>query len=113
MPTSSVVTPAPAPPAVASPCAVSSPTLAASTAPSTDTPTVPPIERKNETVELAAPRSVGATEFCTASTRFCIVMPRPRPMTKRKAPMSTRCVSWSIVASIANPATMNSAPTTR
>ncbi len=31
------------------------------------------------TVELAEPRSAGLTWFCVHSTRFCIIMPMPRP----------------------------------
>ena len=51
----------------------------ASTAPSAETPIEPPIERKNATTELAAPMSARAALFCTASTRFCMVAPRPTP----------------------------------
>lgn len=51
----------------------------AMTAPSAETPIAPPRERKKVTVELAAPRSLGATWFCVDSTRFCIIMPTPRP----------------------------------
>jgi hypothetical protein len=49
-------------------------TRLASTAPSTDTPMVPPSERKNVTEPVAAPSSRIGTAFCTASTS-CIVMP--------------------------------------
>ncbi len=49
------------------------------TAPSAETPTAPPRERKKVTVELAEPRSAGDTWFCVARTRFCIIMPMPRP----------------------------------
>ncbi|MDH6498154.1 hypothetical protein M2156_004373 [Streptomyces sp. SAI-149] len=31
------------------------------------------------TVELAEPRSLGSTWFWVHSTRFCIIMPMPRP----------------------------------
>ncbi len=51
------------------------------TAPSAETPMAPPRERKKVTTELAEPRSSGATWFCVARTRFCIIMPMPRPMT--------------------------------
>ncbi|CAM5624888.1 hypothetical protein SMICM304S_05385 [Streptomyces microflavus] len=51
------------------------------TAPSAETPIAPPRDRKKVTTELAEPRSSGATWFCVARTRFCIIMPMPRPMT--------------------------------
>ena len=77
--------PAPAPvgtiPTAASPAAVYVATRCASSAPSAETPTAPPRLRKNVTVELAAPRSLVATTFWVASTRFCIIMPSPAPST--------------------------------
>ena len=48
-------------------------------APITETPTVPPSDRKNVTPELATPISVGRAVFCTMRTRFCIVVPTPAP----------------------------------
>ena len=45
------------------------------------TPAEPPIERNIATSELAEPRSAADALFCTASTRFCIVAPRPTPTT--------------------------------
>ena len=59
-----------------------------STAPSAATPIEPPMLRKNATTELAAPMSAWAVLFCTASTRFCMVAPRPTPRTAMKAPTS-------------------------
>ena len=69
----------PGTPAAARSWVIWSVTRWASTAPSTETPIVPPSERKNATDELAAPMSRSGTVFCTASTRFCMVMPTPTP----------------------------------
>lgn len=63
------------------------------TAPSAETPIAPPRERKNVTVELAEPRSDGATWFCVESTRFCIIMPTPRPSSAMKIAMCQYVVS--------------------
>ncbi len=63
------------------PSRVLSCTRVASTAPRTETPTAPPRVRKNATVAEAAPMSRTSTVFCTARTRFCIIAPRPMPMT--------------------------------
>ena len=63
-------------------------TRPASTAPSTETPTAPPKERKNATEALAAPMSLARTVFCTPSTRFCISRPMPIPSSNRKMPAS-------------------------
>lgn len=52
--------------------------------PSAETPIAPPRERKKVTVELAEPMSSGATWFWVQSTRFCIIMPMPRPMSAMK-----------------------------
>ena len=54
-------------------------TRVASAAPMSETPTVPPRLRKKVTPELATPISDGFAVFCTARTRFCIVMPTPAP----------------------------------
>ena len=54
-------------------------TFVAMRAPSTETPMVPPSERKKAMPELATPISAGVTAFCTISTRFCMTMPRPAP----------------------------------
>ncbi len=40
----------------------------------------PPRVRKNATTELAAPSSCIGTVFCTARTRFCMVIPTPQPI---------------------------------
>ncbi len=61
--------------------------------PSTETPTAPPRDRKKVTVEDAAPRSLGSTWFCVQSTRFCIIMPTPRPISAMKTPMCQYGVS--------------------
>jgi hypothetical protein len=53
-------------PAAANRAGISPATRSASTAPSTDTPIVPPSDRKNVTVLVAAPMSRNATVFCTA-----------------------------------------------
>ncbi len=66
-------------PIPARPSAVYVVTWVASTAPSAETPIVPPRVRKNATTELAAPSSLIGTVFCTARTRFCMVIPRPQP----------------------------------
>ena len=42
---------------------------------------------ENVTTEEAAPRSLGATWFCVQSTRFCIIMPTPAPVTVMKPPI--------------------------
>jgi hypothetical protein len=84
-----------------------------STAPSADTPMEPPIERKNATTELAAPMSRCAVLFCTASTRFCMVAPRPRPSTDMKAPTRSRLVVASIVLSSDRPRMTSTMPPTR
>ncbi|SLJ18807.1 Uncharacterised protein [Mycobacteroides abscessus subsp. abscessus] len=65
----------------AKPSADSSLTRVASTDPSTDTPIAPPKVRKKATLLEAAPMFCTLTVFCTASTRFCIIMPMPRPIT--------------------------------
>ena len=52
----------------------------------------PPRLRKNVTMELAAPRSAGATWFCVERTRFCIVMPTPRP----RIAMKTATCQYSV-----------------
>lgn len=44
-------------------------------------PTEPPIERNRVAPEVATPRSLYSTAFCTASTSTCITIPRPRPST--------------------------------
>ena len=107
--------PEPADPAAPSgrPAVMSEPTRALRTAPRTETPIVPPRLRKKATAELAAPRSCAATVFCTASTRFCIVMPMPVPSTKRKTPSSGMGVAWLMVASSPKPRTTASEPATR
>jgi hypothetical protein len=66
---------------------------------------VPPSERKNATDELAAPMSLSATVFCTASTRFCMVMPTPMPTRAIPMPMYHSGVSWPRRDSAANPTT--------
>ena len=53
--------------------------------------------RKNATSERPAPMSSKRTVFCTTSTRFCISMPTPAPITNMKAPSSTRLVVSSSV----------------
>ncbi|CAM5532187.1 TRAP transporter large permease subunit [Streptomyces] [Streptomyces violaceorubidus] len=58
---------------------VAAATRLARIAPRTLTPMVPPMLRKNDSTEVAAPRSVAATSFWAASTRFCISMPTPTP----------------------------------
>ena len=85
----------------------------ASTAPSAETPIEPPIERKNVTTELAAPRSDCATLFCTASTRFCIEAPSPRPSTLIDAPTYSRLVVASMRESSSRPTTTSVMPPTR
>jgi hypothetical protein len=82
-------------------------------APSAETPIDPPIERKNATIELAAPMSAWAVLFWTASTRFCIVAPSPRPSTAMKPPTSTSGVVASMVPSRASPTTTSTIPPTR
>ena len=42
-------------------------------------PSVPPIDRKKLEEADATPMSLAGTEFCMASTRLCMFMPRPRP----------------------------------
>jgi hypothetical protein len=42
-------------------------------------PTVPPIDRKNVTAEVATPISRGDTAFWTASTMGCMLPDRPSP----------------------------------
>src|SRR5690625_7623909 len=59
-------------PARSSPSPTVVATREANTAPSTDTPVVPPKERKKATAPLAAPTSRNGTEFCTTNTRFCM-----------------------------------------
>ncbi len=72
----------------------------------------PPRERKNVTTELAAPRSAGATWFCVARTRFCIIMPMPRPITNMKTAMCQYSVSYRMVPSIPRPAVSRKPPLT-
>ncbi len=74
---------------------------------------VPPSERRNETSELAAPMLRRSTVFCTASTRFCMDMPTPRPSTTRNPQISRIGVVWSIVDSSASPVVISTAPVTR
>lgn len=54
-------------------------TVVATAAPIAATPAEPPRVRKKVTPEVAAPMACGSVVFCTTSTRFCIVMPMPRP----------------------------------
>ena len=82
----------------------------ASSAPSTETPTEPPIDRKNATTELAAPMSACAVLFCTARTRFCMVAPRPRPSTVMNTPIHTSEVVASMVPSSPIPTTTSAMP---
>ena len=84
-----------------------------STIPSTVTPIVPPIDRRNATSELAAPTSVTSTVFCTARTRFCMDRPTPRPSTARYTPRSGIDVVWSMVESSDRPVVVRIAPATR
>ncbi|GAB3960382.1 hypothetical protein GCM10027614_82100 [Micromonospora vulcania] len=99
-------------PAAARSWVIWSVTRRARTAPSTETPMVPPSDRKNATLALAAPMSLSATVFCTARTRFCMVMPTPVPTMNMAAPTRTSDVSWSMVPSSANPATRMIEPAT-
>ena len=69
--------------------------------------------RKNATTELAAPMSACAVLFWTASTRFCMVAPRPRPSTAMKAPTSHSEVASSMVASRPRPMITATMPPTR
>lgn len=64
------------------------------------------------TTELAEPRSDGATWFCVASTRFCIIMPMPRPMTAMKTAMCQYVVSYRMVPSSPSPAVTRKPPLT-
>ncbi len=82
------------------------------TAPSAETPIAPPRERKKVTTELAEPRSDAATWFCVASTRFCIIMPMPRPITNMKIAMCQYVVSYRMVPSIPRPAVSRKPPLT-
>ena len=103
----------PSMPSAASPSVTFWVTWWLSRAPSAETPIEPPIERKNETTELAAPMSAWAVLFWTASTRFCIVAPSPRPSTAMNAPTSTSGVVASMVPSRVSPTTTSTMPPTR
>src|SRR3954454_15547153 len=81
-----------------------------STAPRAETPIDPPIERKNDTTELAAPMSAWAVLFWTARIRFCMVAPRPSPSTAMNAPTSSSGVVASMVLSRAGPTTTSTMP---
>jgi hypothetical protein len=97
-------------PAAAS-CRVIEPaTWSASTAPSTETPIAPPSERKNATDALAAPMSRSGTVFCTASTRFCMLMPTPTPTPNMPSPTNHSGVSCCRKLSSANPPTSTTVP---
>ena len=100
-------------PIAARPSATLAATWWLSTAPSAATPIEPPMLRKNATSELAAPMSDWAVLFCTASTRFCMVAPRPRPRTAMKAPTWTSGVVASMVASRLRPMMTATMPPTR
>ena len=56
--------------------------------PNTATPKELPMERKNVTPEVAAPRSRYCTAFCTTMVSTCITMPRPNPSTNMYASRS-------------------------
>ena len=69
---------------------------AAKIAPNTATPTEPPIERKKVAVDVAAPMSRGAAEFCATSTSTGITVPMPMPTTSMYSEDVARVVStWS------------------
>ena len=68
-------------PSLVRPSATLAATWWLSTAPSAETPIEPPIDRKNATTELAAPRSDWATLFWTASTGSASWRRDPRPST--------------------------------
>ena len=84
-----------------------------SAAPSAETPTEPPMVRKNATTAEAAPISRCAVLFCTASTRFCMVAPMPTPSVAMKTPTTHRLVASSMVLSRASPVTTRTMPPTR
>ncbi len=63
-------------------------------------------------MELAEPRSLGSTWFCVQSTRFCIIMPMPRPSSAMKAAMCQYSVSYRIVLSRPRPAVTSTPPAT-
>ena len=88
-------------------------TWLASTAPRALTPIEPPIERKKATTELAAPMSLCAVLFWTASTRFCMVAPSPSPITAIEAPTYTSGVASSIRESSSRPTMTRAMPPTR
>ena len=76
----------------------------------TDTPIVPPIERKNCAALVAAPRWRLGTPFWTASERFWISRPSPRPVTTIAAVASARPEPTFIDASSTKPAPMTTGP---
>ena len=49
--------------------------------PSTATPMVPPIERKNEMLAVTWPSLENGKAFCTTMVNRLITIPRPRPVT--------------------------------
>ena len=57
--------------------------------------------------------SFTSTVFCTASTRFCIIAPTPRPISAIPMEMNQIGVVWSMLPSTARPAVRATAPPTR
>ena len=80
--------------------------------PITDTPIVPPMVRKNWAALVAAPRWRLGTPFCTASERFWISRPSPRPVTIIATVACSAAEPTPMVASSRKPAPMTTGPAT-
>lgn len=63
-------------------------------------------------MEDAEPRSFWETWFCVQSTRFCIIMPMPRPIRAMKTAMCQYVVSYRMVESRPSPAVTSTPPLT-
>ena len=69
-----------------------------------------PMVRKNVTPEVATPRSVKSTVFCTTSTSTCMLMPMPAPSTSRYSDSTSVDVSASMRESSTKPSAMVAVP---
>lgn len=69
-----------------------------------------PMVRKNVTPEVATPRSVKSTVFCTVSTRTCMLNPMPAPRISRSRDCTSTEVRASMNDSRTNPTAMIAVP---
>ncbi len=83
---------------------------AAKIAPRTAVPSEPPISRKSVAPEVATPRSLYSTAFCTAITSTCITSPNPRPSTSMMSEAVMGPVSVVIRESRKSPREVHAVP---